>query len=273
MKILDTKLATDSIKIIDDRILELLSTTNIPQDAIAKATKYACMSGGKRLRPRMTLAVGGPLALDVAVAIEFIHTYSLIHDDLPCMDDDDLRRGKASLHRAYGESTALLTGDFLLTYAFEIIANTSLSPEIRSQVIQILTKAIGARGMIGGQVLDLATKAKPISWEEYQLIASKKTSALFIAALQCGAIIKGLDKSQRAILTNFGEVFGLIFQMVDDLDDKEPLIKTLLSESALKETLSLLTTNARHLLDLLANPIPLLYKSIEKYHLRCKAII
>lgn len=223
------------------------------------------MSGGKRIRSRMTMAVGGKESLDAAVAVEFIHTYSLIHDDLPCMDDDNMRRGQPSLHIAYGESTALLTGDFLLTYAFDILSKAPHSPEVRNRLVQILSRAVGARGMIGGQVLDMAAKTKTMSWEEYQLIASKKTSALFVAALQCGATIKGLDKSQKAILSNFGEVFGLLFQIIDDLDDQQPLIKNILSTPSLKATISLLATNALHLLDLLETPIPFLNTQVALF--------
>ena len=197
-----------------------------PHSPLFKAVRYALLSGGKRLRPLLTLAtthdLGGDLdaALLPASALEFIHTYSLIHDDLPCMDDDDMRRGKPSLHRAFNEGLAILSGDFLLTKAFELITTAPhLTEKQRLQLATILSKRSGSEGMIGGQVVDIATKGKEIPAIEQEWIDERKTAALFIAALEFGGVIAGAANDDLNCLRTIGLHFGLAFQLLDDLED------------------------------------------------------
>ena len=156
--------------------------------------------------------------LDPAIALEMVHTYSLIHDDLPCMDNDDFRRSLPTLHRVVGEASALLTGDFLLTYAFEVLAKApSLSSEIKVKLIETLSFAAGAEGMIGGQALDLAKSPKR------ELLSSKKTGALFRSAFQFSAIVSDLEEKKQTELAHLGEKVGLLYQLVDDIiDGDEP---------------------------------------------------
>jgi len=175
------------------------------------------LEGGKRLRPLLLLAVLETYDVPIekglypAAALEMIHTYSLIHDDLPCMDDDDMRRGKPTLHKAYPESHAVLTGDFLLTYAFETICNApGLSEREQLDLIHILSNRAGSKGMVGGQLLDIEGSE---NWEEMN---RKKTGALISAALQCGGILAGGDLD---LLTRIGVALGLVYQLVDDLID------------------------------------------------------
>jgi geranylgeranyl diphosphate synthase type II len=156
------------------------------------------------------------MSLDPACAIEMIHTYSLIHDDLPCMDDDELRRGKPTLHKVYSEGMALLTGDYLLTYAFEVLAKAALlSPEVKLRLIQILSVSAGARGMIGGQAIDISSVGEQIDAETLLKMHEAKTGALLAAALQFGAVIGGAPHS----LEKLGKEIGLAFQFLDDLLD------------------------------------------------------
>ncbi|MBM3184118.1 MAG: polyprenyl synthetase family protein [Chlamydiae bacterium] len=153
-------------EIIDERLKELIPS---PKTSLYESTRYALLSPGKRFRPSLVMAVAASLgadpkiALDPACAIEMVHTYSLIHDDLPCMDNDDLRRGRPTLHKAFDEGLALLTGDYLLTYSFEILSNTAvLSTSQKLQMVQILSHAAGSHGMIGGQAIDLDMTGKSI---------------------------------------------------------------------------------------------------------------
>jgi len=176
------------------------------------------LEGGKRLRPLLCLAVLDLYDVELekglypAAALEMIHTYSLIHDDLPCMDDDDERRNKPTLHKAFSESLAVLTGDFLLTYAFETIANTPNLPDAKkTALVKILATRSGATGMIGGQILDL--EGSNFGWEQMVL---KKTGALFSSALEFGSILAGVDSK---IFKDLGEYLGLAFQLLDDLAD------------------------------------------------------
>jgi geranylgeranyl diphosphate synthase type II len=149
-----------------------------------------------------------------------IHTYSLIHDDLPCMDDDDYRRGKLTLHKKYAEGHAVLTGDYLLTYAFEVLAtDTQLSPEQRTQLIAILARQSGSEGMIGGQVMDLAFEGKKVPLEMLKLLHRNKTAALITASLEFGGIVAHAPHDQLGCLRQFGEYIGLAFQVVDDILD------------------------------------------------------
>lgn len=188
------------------------------------AMRYSLFAGGKRVRPILCLAacsaVGGneKAALPAAVALECIHTYSLIHDDLPAMDNDELRRGKPTNHMVYGEAGAILAGDGLLTLAFELATmGNSLSPNNQLQIVRLIAKGAGSMGMVGGQAIDIACEGKEIDFHTLQQIHERKTGALLTAAVQVGAVIGGADDQQFQLLTQYGESIGLAFQIVDDL--------------------------------------------------------
>lgn len=195
-----------------------------------EAMRYALFPGGKRIRPLLAMAsceaLGGRLqeVLPAASALEFVHTYSLIHDDLPAMDDDDMRRGKPSVHIVFGEATAILAGDALLTLAFEIL---STYPEGRQylekklKVIMILASACGMKNLVDGQFMDLHFEGKEISSSDLETIHSKKTGALIQACLQSGAVMANASKEEEQMMSCFGEKIGLAFQITDDLLDAE----------------------------------------------------
>lgn len=194
---------------------------------LLEAIEYSLFSGGKRLRPGMVLeswrACGGPeesqqAALAAATGIELVHTFSLVHDDLPCMDDDDLRRGRPTSHKVFGEAVAILAGDAMLAMAFDVIVRHAPAP-VAALLIQELARAAGPEGMIGGQVLDMAWEAGPISPQELQNIHRRKTGALFTAACRMGAITAGADERSLSAVTALGEHIGLAFQIIDDLLD------------------------------------------------------
>lgn len=220
----------EKTKIVDSRLKELFVVDkNLPQHQLFEAANYALFSGGKRLRPLLlyatvdTLKENSNCAIDIACAIELIHTYSLIHDDLPCIDNDDLRRNKPSLHKAFSESTALLTGDFLLTFAFELIAEANeLSNVKKSAIASIIAKNIGAMGMIGGQYVDLKSQKQKIGWDTLKYMHTSKTASLIIASLHCGGIIADANEKEINALINYGENIGLAYQLVDDILDATP---------------------------------------------------
>jgi geranylgeranyl diphosphate synthase, type II len=198
---------------------------------LAEAMRYSLEAGGKRVRPVLCLlaaeAVGGtpPGALSCAVALEYIHTYSLIHDDLPAMDDDDLRRGKPTNHIVYGEGQAILAGDGLLTEAFQVIAADAVLPaERRIEAIRVLSEAAGWRGMVGGQSLDLLGEeltrtGQPYGLKHLQLIHRLKTGALLRASVELGAVAAGAAPAHRKTLREAGALLGLAFQIQDDILD------------------------------------------------------
>lgn len=194
---------------------------------VQEAMRYAIFAGGKRLRPFLTLAsasvFGAPQgqALRVAAAIEALHTYSLVHDDLPCMDDDDLRRGQPTTHRKFDEATAVLAGDALLTLAFEILAHPDTHPsaEIRCQLIALLARAGGSEGMIGGQMMDIDAPNRQHTADEIILLQRMKTGALFEFCCEAGAVLGGGGADDRARLRGYARDFGLAFQITDDLID------------------------------------------------------
>lgn len=204
----------------------LPSADGIPQH-LHEAMRYAALGGGKRIRPLLAFAAGelsgaAPEKLDlVACAIELIHAYSLVHDDLPCMDDDMLRRGRPTCHVEYGEATALLVGDSLQTLAFELLANTDLGEPARQlEMIALLAHASGSRGMAGGQAIDLAAVGKPLVQPELELMHALKTGALIRAAVLLGALAGApLTSEQRVQLDRFAKRAGLLFQVVDDILD------------------------------------------------------
>lgn len=198
------------------------------QDHI-KAMRYSLLAGGKRVRPILCLAsaraIGKEKIIDqdilpIACALECIHTYSLIHDDLPAMDNDDLRRGKATNHVLYGEAGALLAGDGLLTWAFDLLSNPAygdLAPERKLSIIQCIARAAGSFGMVGGQALDIAYENTDFPFETLQTIHRNKTGALITASVLAGGIAAGGDKRQLSALKQYGNRIGLAFQIVDDL--------------------------------------------------------
>jgi geranylgeranyl diphosphate synthase type II len=170
-------------------------------------------------------AVGGDaeVVLPAACAMEMIHTYSLIHDDLPAMDDDDFRRGRPTNHRVFGEATAILAGDALLTEAFILLSDlqrhAGVSADICCQVLHIIARCAGSQGMVGGQVVDMESEGKSIDLPTLQYIHTRKTGALFLAAIQAGALLGGADETALAALTRYGEAAGLAFQIADDVLD------------------------------------------------------
>ena len=206
---------------VNERLEELLPKREGLHFLLFEGAHYSLMLPGKRLRPLLLLSIlkdyNVPIekGLDVACALEMIHTYSLIHDDLPCMDDDDLRRGKPSLHKVYGEGAAVLVGDFLLTYAFETLATCGASQEITA----IIAKAAGGHGMIGGQLVDILFEGKEVDWNILQFMYLGKTAALFSAALECGALLSGAPLKEQEALKKCGELYGVVFQMQDDILD------------------------------------------------------
>lgn len=208
-------------ELIDKRLSELIPSRD---ETIFEAARYSLLSPGKRLRPQLVLATAKSFgadpfaALDPACAIEMIHTYSLIHDDLPCMDDDDLRRGKPTLHKIYGEAIALLAGDYLLTFAFDVIANSTLTESQKIQMIKILSMHSGAPGLIGGQATDIEMEGKEIDEETLLQMHYGKTASLFTACLEFGAIAAGVPPPIS--LTAMGRELGLAFQFQDDLLDQ-----------------------------------------------------
>jgi geranylgeranyl diphosphate synthase type II len=194
-------------------------------ERLAEAIRYAVLAPGKRLRPTLVLlaaeACGGGVdaALPAAVAVELVHTYSLVHDDLPAMDDDDLRRGRATCHRQFDEATAILVGDALQARAFEILASEIRPPERAAACCAELAASAGAEALVGGQADDLAAEFRHVGLEGLQSIHRRKTGALFRTALQLGAITAGASADVRARLATYGEHLGLAFQIVDDLLD------------------------------------------------------
>lgn len=190
------------------------------------AARYATLGGGKRLRPILTLAtseafgVPDDVAIQPACAVELVHTYSLIHDDLPCMDNDDFRRGKPSVHKAFPEAVAVLTGDYLLTYAFEVLATApSLQPHQRLTLVSTLAKASGSEGLIGGQLLDIEAETKKPDENMLQEIHRRKTGALIAAAVQFGGIVADVPDTVMKSLSASGLLLGLAFQIIDDILD------------------------------------------------------
>ena len=207
----------------------LLPPADLPVARLAEAMRYAALGGGKRLRAALVYAAGealgaNPVALDApAAAVELIHAYSLVHDDLPAMDDDDLRRGKPTCHRAFDEATAILAGDALQTLAFEVLANAhAVVPTQRLAMLRELAHASGARGMAGGQALDLAAEGKSLALPELETVHRGKTGALIVASVRLGALAElAPDAPQLPALGEYGQALGLCFQIQDDILDVE----------------------------------------------------
>ena len=198
-----------------------------PRGDLYDAMSYSLMAGGKRIRPVLLLECcrmcGGDVesALPFAGAVEMIHTYSLIHDDLPCMDDDDLRRGRPTNHKVYGEATAVLAGDGLLTAAFEFMLEppAAIPPERALEAAAILARAAGGRGMVGGQVLDMSGEGHALGLSEVEELQRLKTGALIAAAAEMGCVLAGASEEQRRGAVRYAQCLGLAFQIQDDILD------------------------------------------------------
>ncbi|HET7627495.1 MAG TPA: farnesyl diphosphate synthase [Bacillales bacterium] len=197
-------------------------------DRLKEAMHYSVQAGGKRIRPILLLATmeafgkNSQSGLPVASAIELIHTYSLIHDDLPAMDDDDLRRGKPTNHKIYGEATAILAGDALLTLSFEAVAeigDADIDGSKKTQLIAMMARAAGAEGMVGGQCFDLEAERKKLTFEELEQVHLRKTGKLLAFSIEAGALLADADEFQTNQLRNFAQHLGLAFQIRDDILD------------------------------------------------------
>lgn len=214
--------------LIEKTLLEELQEDKEIDRTLHESMKYSLMAGGKRLRPMMLMAAAdavggnGDSFVQAACAMEMIHTYSLIHDDLPAMDNDDLRRGKPTNHKVFGDAIAILAGDGLLTMAFQVLTRqTGVEPEKMLKVIGEISTAAGSQGMVGGQALDLEAENRRIDADELRKMHMGKTGALFRAAVRSGAILGGADDEILERLTVYAENFGLAFQITDDILDYE----------------------------------------------------
>lgn len=211
--------------IIENRIDELLPETNEPYNEVVKASRYSLKLGGKRIRPIIMMEFcrlfsgDYKAALDFAVALEMIHTYSLIHDDLPCMDNDDFRRGKPSCHKAFSEDMALLAGDALLTEAFTVVANADVKDSIKVKAIATLSQMSGFSGMLGGQVIDLSFVKKSPDLAALCDMYARKTGCLLRAAAIIGATVGGATETDVNKADIFAQKVGLAFQIIDDILD------------------------------------------------------
>ena len=212
---------------VEDSLDACLPSEGTPPGRLHAAMRYALFPGGKRLRPLLVLAAaecaGGQVepALPGACAVELVHAYSLIHDDLPALDNDDLRRGRPTVHRAFNEALAILAGDALLTRAFEVLVSAGSAPERRLAAVQTLAGAVGTAGMIGGQVDDLEAAGQSPDGARVESIHLRKTAALMGASARIGALLAGAPPGQADDLGRFGEQLGFAFQIVDDLLDRE----------------------------------------------------
>ncbi|MGE4271612.1 MAG: polyprenyl synthetase family protein [Desulfitobacterium sp.] len=213
------------VRQVDSYLLQLFSGNGI----LSESMNYSLAAGGKRIRPVLALAaakaVGGDeeSILPAACALELIHTYSLIHDDLPAMDDDDYRRGRLSNHKVFGVGQAILAGDALLTYAFELLAQSinGVTPERQLRVIREVAQAAGPQGMVGGQVLDLEAEEKVLALAELERVHRLKTGAMLVVAARLGAILAGGTEEKIEALTSYAQAIGLAFQIRDDILDIE----------------------------------------------------
>jgi geranylgeranyl diphosphate synthase type II len=238
------------LDLVEARLIELTEKNHPLYPSLFEAAKYSLLLPAKRFRPLLLLSlledfqIPLEVGIDPACALELIHTYSLIHDDLPCMDDDDFRRGKPSLHRAFDEAQAVLAGDYLLTYAFEILVKAPhICCEKKIQLIERLSSRAGAEGMIGGQVLDMTSQGKRVDSSTLNEMFSKKTGALLGVALEFGAILADLNQADQHHLYHAGIYLGVCYQYIDDLldeiGDEREIGKPLGSDKANKKASSL----------------------------------
>jgi geranylgeranyl diphosphate synthase, type II len=222
---------TEKNKLVEDCLDRWLPSEDSVPAQLHQAMRYSLFAGGKRIRPVLTIAaaeaVDGDInkVLPAAAALELIHTYSLIHDDLPAMDDDDYRRGRLSNHKVFGEATAILAGDALLTFAFELLVRESLIAGVEAEKINFalleLASAAGTFGMIGGQAMDLSAEGQKVNLNGLETIHKCKTGALLRAAVRIGAGVSGANQAQLQGLTSYAESLGLAFQIKDDILDIE----------------------------------------------------
>lgn len=213
-------------RLTEDKLRALLSSSDRDIAPLFEAMSYSLFAGGKRIRPFLVLAFsrlfGGEreVALSFAAAIEMVHTYSLIHDDLPCMDDDDLRRGRPTNHKVFGEASAVLAGDALLTLAFETIAGAPTKPALALAAVCALSRAAGCRGMVGGQIMDMAAETTPPDLSTLRRLQSLKTGALIIAAAELGCLCAGVTEGEKMDAARaYAAAIGRAFQIVDDILD------------------------------------------------------
>ena len=209
----------------NEQLVRCLDQAKAPEK-LSEAMRYSVVNGGKRIRPILVYLTAEALGADLrladkpATALELIHAYSLVHDDLPAMDDDDFRRGKASCHKQYDEATAILAGDALQTLAFQVIADTDkLSATIRIALISDLAKAVGVDGMVSGQALDLSHENNDVDLKELKHMHDLKTGALITTSVRFGGLVAEADKTTLALITDFGKALGLAFQIRDDILD------------------------------------------------------
>ncbi|MGQ4274855.1 polyprenyl synthetase family protein [Terrihabitans sp. B22-R8] len=232
---------SSSAKEIDSVLLELLTAEPLPGETVrpervVESMRYAALAGGKRLRPFLVIESArlfgceGQGVMRAAAAMEFVHCYSLVHDDLPAMDNDDMRRGQPTAHRRFDEATAILAGDALLTFAFDVLADepTSSDPIVRVELVKSLARAAGLGGMVGGQLLDLAAEGRfdggtPLDLDDSAILRlqAMKTGALLLASVEMGAILGGASVDERNALLVYGRTLGQAFQIADDLLDEE----------------------------------------------------
>ncbi len=219
---------------VEEELRRALDQTPSLNPTLTEAMQYSLLGGGKRLRPILLMAAAdavngsGEKFLTTAAAIEMIHTYSLIHDDLPAMDDDDYRRGQLTNHKVFGEAIAILAGDALLTLAFEVmLRQKGVASTVILNVVDEMSRAAGMSGMVGGQAIDLQSEGKAIELETLRRMHMGKTGALFRAAIRSGAILAGASDEKLSALTKYAEAFGLAFQITDDILDVTGDEKTL----------------------------------------------
>lgn len=282
---------------IDDHLKQLVSSLpDLPYSALFTSARYSLLSSkGKRLRPLLAMAtaasfgIGPETAVAPACALEMVHAYSLIHDDLPCMDDDDLRRGQPTLHKMVPEWQALLTGNYLLTHAFEVLSNApGLSLEQKVALVHSLATHAGAHGMLGGQMIDLLCVGKTVDWEMLEQMHVRKTGGLIVASLEFGGIIANAPEEDLHLLKRTGLAIGTAFQLIDDLlndtgseqelgkpvgSDREKSKATavsLLGIARTKEKALMLLEAAGETLNALSTPTPLVRALLERMVHRTK---
>jgi geranylgeranyl diphosphate synthase, type II len=217
----------ESKKLVDGCLERLLPPEDEAPSTIHKAMRYSVFAGGKRVRPILVLASGESLGgdrevlLHLGAAVEMMHTYSLIHDDLPALDNDDLRRGNPTCHKVFGEAIAILAGDSLMTRCYQVLAELPrIQDSVKIRIVSEIAAATGTiNGMIGGQVVDLESEGKPINSEILEYIHHSKTGALLTACVRCGALAAGAKPAEMQSLSDFGSKIGLVFQIVDDILD------------------------------------------------------
>ncbi|WP_085905235.1 polyprenyl synthetase family protein [Kiloniella majae] len=220
---------SDCARAVEEKLDELLPTIRTPEGEVVEAMRYSALGGGKRLRPFLVMEtaklfdVDKACALQVAAALEIVHCYSLVHDDLPAMDDSDLRRGRVTVHKKWDDATAILAGDGLLTEAFAVLADQATHPDmgVRLKLVSGLAVAAGSRGMVGGQMIDLSPSRASLDLEGITRLQALKTGALIRYACEAGAILGHARSEEYRALSLYAEDIGLAFQIVDDLLDHE----------------------------------------------------